>query len=40
MMLEAGTDYCADKMCALLKYMADSTVLTPDQITMVSPLRR
>lgn len=34
MMLEGGTNYCAEKMCSLLKYMADSTVLTPDQITM------
>ena len=36
MMLEGGTNYCAEKMCSLLKYMADSTVLTPDQITMVN----
>ena len=35
MMLEDGTDYCTEKMCILLKYMADSTVLTLDQITMV-----
>ena len=36
MVLEYGTGYCAEKMCTLLKYMADSTVLTLDQITMVS----
>ena len=38
MVLEYGTAYTAEKMCNLLKYLADSTVLTLDQINMVSVL--
>jgi programmed cell death protein 4 len=34
MVLEYGTAYTAEKMCNLLKYLADSTVLTLDQINM------
>ena len=35
MVLENETDYSAEKMCTLLKYMAGSTILTQDQITKV-----
>lgn len=34
--LEDGSDYCAEKMCSLLRYMATSAILTRDQITKVS----
>ena len=35
MLIEDGADYCAEKMCILLKYMAESIIITPDQIKMV-----
>ena len=36
LVLEDGQDYCAEKMCSLLDYMATTTVLTRDQIMQVS----
>lgn len=36
--LEDGSDYCAEKMCTLLRYMATSAILTRDQITKVCVL--
>lgn len=33
LVLEDGSEYSAEKMCTLLKYMASSAILTQDQIT-------
>ena len=35
LVLEDGSEYSAEKMCTLLKYMASSAILTQDQITKV-----